>query len=573
MKNHQPFIIAVRFLVEMEFSSLAMKLYWHCMFAFLALMSHQPALAQISRGGRPVDAGKLKSAFHWIDLDGARVEEMLLEDQADALRGLKTHRIAREIPLSLNPEQDGTWEWTPDGTRVWRIGIRGKGAKALGIVFNRYFLQEGVRLYLYGPLMKKVLGAYTSANNKSSAMLPVSYLPGEELIIQLEVPMELTDYGELQVGTVRYAYLPVFRDQSASDAYFGRSDTCNVDINCPQGDDFQGLKRSVVRLINYELCTGVLVNNTNWDGKPYIYTAAHCVFNDKGELNPTIFYFNYESPSCDGSDGNDNLSIAGATLVATGDTSENTRDADSLDFALLELSVTPPDSFMAYYAGWNRSKSPASHTISIHHPRGDVKKISMDHDPPETSYHDDKYLPDLVRYSHWRILEWDLATTEAGSSGCPLFDQDLLVVGTLTGGVADCVNPVNDYFTKFDYAWDHYDAPTKQLKHWLDPAGTGAMTLGGYDPLATERTDLPEEPTFRIYPNPVDRLLNVPQHFQGPGNTEISVFHMDGTLALQSVSRQTGTHTLDVSQLAPGVYILRIRNGQYIANQRFIVAR
>lgn len=551
-----------------------MRLFSGYLVFFLCLLVPRIAAAQLSQGGKPVAAGNLKSSFQWINLEDARVEELLLEDRADALRGMKNRRIAREFPVSLNPERDGTWEWTADGTRLWRLGIRAVGARALGIVFNRYFLEEGARLFLYDPFMNKVLGAYTRENNKSSCILPVSYLPGEELIIQLEVPMELLDYGELQVGTVRFAYLPVFQDRSIYDGYFGRADTCNIDINCPAGSDWQLLKRSVVRMISDELCTGVLVNNTKQDGKPYILTGAHCVFDrSSGDYQPTVFYFNYESPSCEGPDGNDQLSIAGATLVATGDTSENPRDADSLDFALLELSLEPPDSFMVYYAGWNRAGSPAQHTTAIHHPRGDVKKIASDYDPPETSYHEENYFPELVKYSHWRILEWDQATTEWGSSGCPLFDQDKRVVGTLTGGTADCVNPVNDYFTKFSYAWDYYDAPTKQLKHWLDPAETGTLTLDGLAPSSVSGQDRPEGMSLRIYPNPANGRLHVETDRAGPGTAEISVFHISGTLLWQSRATHTGPHTLDVSRLAPGVYILRLRKDKHMANQRFIIAR
>lgn len=551
-----------------------MRLILHCLLFLLGLSIHCNAFTQLSRGGRPIPVGKLKSSFQWINLDDARAVEPMLEDRADALRGIKNHRIASEIPVSLNPERDGTWEGLPDGTRIWRLGIRATGARALGIVFNRYFLTEGARLFLYDPVMKMVLGAYTHENNKSTAMLPVGYISGAELIIQLELPAELANYGELQVGTVRYAHLPVFRDKSLADDYFGRADSCNVDINCPAGADLQELKRSVVRMVSAELCTGVLVNNTSEDGKPYIYTAAHCVFDRfTGEYEPTVFYFNYESPSCNGPDGNDHFSISGATLVATGDTSENPRDADSLDFALLELSVVPPDSFMVYYAGWNRSPSPAQHTTTIHHPRGDVKKVSRDDDPPETSYHDEDYLPELVKYSHWRILEWDLATTEWGSSGCPLFDQDQQVIGTLTGGSANCANPVNDYYTKLDYAWDYYDAPAKQLKHWLDPAGTGTMTLDGWKPTSINGPKTSEYPPLRIYPNPADGLLHVQSELPGQGITEISVFHVTGTLLIQSSSTVTGAQTLDVSQLVPGIYILRLRKGRHTANHRFIIAR
>jgi len=541
----------------------------------ILLLVAQSTLAQLSRGGEPVKTDRLKSSFQWINLDDNRAVELMLEDQADAIRGIKNRRIAREIPVSLNPERDGTWEGMPDGTRVWRLGIRANGARALGIIFNRYFLEEGARLFLYDPMKKKVLGAYTQLNNKSTAMLPVSYLPGEELVIQLELPVGLADYGELQVGTVRFSHFPVFQDKSLNDDYFGRADTCNIDINCPPGADFQELKRSVVRMVSNEICTGVLVNNTKEDGKPYIYTAAHCIFDRiTGEYQPAVFYFNYDSPSCDGPDGNDQFSIAGATLVATGDTSENPRDADSLDFALLELSVTPPDSFLVYYAGWNRGKTPAQNTTTIHHPRGDVKKISSDDDPPETSYHQADYLPELVKYSHWRILEWDLATTEWGSSGSPLFDQDQRVVGNLTGGAANCVNPVNDYYTKFDYAWDYYDDPAKQLKHWLDPfPGTGTKTLDAWKPLSISKTKKPEGRPLIIYPNPADGQLVVQTDMPGQGITEISVYHISGNLLVQFLSSQTDTHSLDVSKLDPGIYILRLRKEEQSANQGFIIAR
>jgi hypothetical protein len=449
---------------------------------FVFMMLTLNVNAQLSQGGRPLKSPIKSFVPEWIDLEKVNVEELLLEDEWMTGNGHKNQRIAKEIPVSLQPEYAGSWEELLDGTLIWRIGIRGKGARALGIVFDRYVLTEGTRIYIYDPPEVNLLGAFTSLNNKTSGGLAITYLQGDELIIQMEIPPECKNYGKLRIGSVRWAYMPVFDTKSINDGYYGRADTCNIDINCPAGNDWQLLKSSVVRMINDELCTGVLVNNTNKDGKPYIYTAAHCVFDRfTGEYQPTVFYFNYESPFCDGPDGIDNLSISGATLVATGDTSENPRDADSLDFALLELSVMPPDSFITYYAGWNRDKSPAQNTTTIHHPRGDVKKISKDYNPPETSYHDENYLPELVKYSHWRILEWDLATTEWGSSGCPLFDQDQRLVGTLTGGAANCVNSVNDYYTKFDYAWDYYSEPTKQLKHWLDPDNTGVLSLPGFD--------------------------------------------------------------------------------------------
>jgi hypothetical protein len=99
------------------------------------------------------------------------------------------------------------------------------------------------------------------------------------------------------------------------------------------------------------------------------------------------------------------------------------------------------------------------------------------------------------------------------------------------------------------------------------------ITLDGWKPLSVSSPNTHEDSPLRIYPNPADELLHIQTDLPGRGMAEISVFHISGTLLLQSHSTKTGTHTLDVSQLDPGIYILRLKKGQYMANQRFIIAR
>ncbi len=550
---------------------------WTCrafLMVLLPLLSILPAIAQISSGGSPL---KSYIPFHeteWINLEEVQVDELLLEDEWAALTGRKSQRIAREIPVNIRPETRGTWEEFPDGSLVWRAGIRGTGAKALGVVFNRYLLEQGVKVFLFDPTGKNVLGAYTSRNNKPSAVLAISYFPGDELIIQMEVPPGVEDYGDLQVGAVRWAYLPVFEGKSTNDIYYGNSESCNVDINCPIGDDWQIVKNSVVRMINVQLCTGVLINNTRNEQKAYVYTAAHCVFLDNA-YHSTVFYFNYESPTCNGPDGSTAFTISGATLVSTGDTLENPRDADSLDFALLELTVVPPSSYKPYYAGWDLSSSPAQHTTAIHHPMGDVKKISVDNDPPQNNYHDSvlwRY-PEFVPYSLWRIPKWDVGTTEGGSSGCPLFNQDQLLVGTLTGGPASCASPRNDYFTRIDYTWDHYPEPERQLKYWLDPDNTGKKSLLGRPEWEVGTGKIPEMEALRLYPNPASNVLTVEAGLDPGANTVVSIIHLTGRSLLEKIIPWEERARIDVSGLPPGIYILRLRQEEKSLTHRFIVNR
>ena len=81
--------------------------------------------------------------------------------------------------------------------------------------------------------------------------------------------------------------------------------------------------------------------------------------------------------------------------------------------------------------------------------------------------------------SHWKV-HWQetingTSITEGGSSGSPLFSQDGLVVGDLTGGPADdCQNPSYSLYGKVYYSWDKMGTGLNQrLKPWLDPNDYG----------------------------------------------------------------------------------------------------
>jgi hypothetical protein len=81
-----------------------------------------------------------------------------------------------------------------------------------------------------------------------------------------------------------------------------------------------------------------------------------------------------------------------------------------------------------------------------------------------------------------------VGTTEAGSSGSPLFDANMHFVGALTGGASTCSSPYNDYYYRLNKAWSYYSDTTKQLKAWLDPAKLGVTTLNGFNPYGNDAT-------------------------------------------------------------------------------------
>lgn len=545
-------------------------------------------MGQLQFPGNPMgDRSKLKAAdvmYVLPPLDPLQIESA---NQSSETGFLKSFQFATERWVDLTPESHGSWETFGD-YRIWRVHIVSPGAHSLGLVLNSYRLESGVSLFVYNPDKTHIKGAFTSGNNKSSGVLPVGHLPGEELIIEMQVPFEITEYGELRIESVSHAFKDAGQNSLQANCpagEFGCSQGCMLDVNCEEGADWPDAKRSVVRVFTTTLyCSGVLVNNSAYDGTPYILTAEHCI-NKQYYADRTVFQFNYESPSCFGEDGPLNMSISGAELITVG---------DSIDFSLVKLSLTPPDDFDVYYAGWDRSDFQTTATTTIHHPWGDVKKITNDYEAPtkttkptDVPYND---LDDYHYFSFWWILRWDEGSTQGGSSGSPLFNADQKLIGTLSGGVAACGDSIgydyetdrviydqrfnyDDYYTRFSMAWDYNGESGPSLKPWLDPGNTGVVVLGGYKPIGMEPTSRLPKGHFTLFPNPVgDQLyVSAPSGLNDP--ISYKIYNLSGALVLDGILNQKASAQIGTTTLTEGVYVVQLISSQVQEVHKIVIAR
>ena len=229
---------------------------------------------------------------------------------------------------------------------------------------------------------------------------------------------------------------------------------------------------------------------------------------------------------------------------------------------------TVPASYNPFFAGWDNTGNTPSTTVCIHHPAGDIKKISFDDDAATVS----QSMGSTEANSTWTV-RWDRnTTTEGGSSGSPLFDQNHRIIGQLWGGGASCNNlNAPDYYGRVSKSWEPSGSNTSnQLKHWLDPNTLGAGFVDGYDPsgasaaqfdAGVSNASLNETavcgsefiPSFDLS-NPGSETLNsatINYSIDGGGN---QTFNWTGSLAqyqsetvtLPSVTLGTGNHTLSI---------------------------
>ncbi len=488
----------------------------------------------------------------------------------------KPVRFAIKRMVNLNPDIHGSWSQEED-IKVWRVHLISPGAFTLGAIFSSYQLEPGVKVFVYDPGQSRVKGAFTSGNNKSSGRLSVGHIPGQELVVEMQMPVDQVLYGELELEALSHAFLDMEHHampNACPAGEFGCSQPCEIDVNCTEGDDWWRVKPSVVRLYIeksgfFEYCSGVLLNNTAYDGTPYILTAQHCIGNSL-QAERTLVHFNYQSAGCFGEDGPLNMSIYESELLSVG---------DSVDFSLVELSLEPPAAYMAYYAGWDRSDFQTTPGTTIHHPWGDVKKISFDHEipsipaqPGDVPYND---LEDYHYFSYWWIKEWDIGTTEGGSSGGPLFNAAGRVIGSLSGGRARCGDSIDydadadrviynkapnydDYYARFGMAWDHEKDKGNELAQWLDPLDSGVGTIGGYNPTSLEPLEYASEKRYQVFPNPATGIFTIVSTKRVATRASFVIRNISGALLYQDELDHEGRATVDLPLLPPGIYLISI---------------
>lgn len=251
-------------------------------------------------------------------------------------------------------------------------------------------------------------------------------------------------------------------------------------------------------------CSATNVNNTSEDGRPLILTSEHCYsafnrfrdsegeqifFNKSDQAFNTEVWLNFESPWCNGPQSLDHLSIKHTTIKA---------EWTGTDFLLLELINQIPTSYYPYYSGWDRRDIPDQPLggVGIHHPAGDVKKISthsrlltnstcmtsiliIGANPPSN-------YPSNLNF--FRVDFWDntpngQSKVEGGSSGSGLFNSNNKLIGNLFGSdcaIFNCTSKNGQRFNrtsqlsnygKLGISWFGNGGSNSSLHFWLDPIG------------------------------------------------------------------------------------------------------
>lgn len=417
-----------------------------------------------------------KFAFGWkakgFDLEKVRAEDAINDQSKE-----QPWRFGYKYDTDISIVDEALYLEFADGGKLWEYTVSCPGAQSINLLFENFNLPEGAQIYLYDVNRTNYVGAYTSLNNRPDGMLGTELVHGESIIVEYYEPAEVDFQGTFTISSVIHGYRSLDPIQAELSKALNDSGDCQYDVECPLGNGWENEIRSVAMIIvnGNGICTGALMNNTCEDGRPLLLSANHCLTSSTSNW---AFRFNWKTQP-----GSETCATLG-TSIDPGPPYDQTANGATVlangteaDFLLLEIDNLTPTNVLdwnLYFSGWDRSDAEViENATCIHHPKGDVMKISREENAP---YHNT-----ISNTSVWWIDQYEMGVTEVGSSGSPLFDQNHRIVGQLYGGIAACAgtNPNSgyDYFGRLGVAWNY------GLDTILAPTACGdALVVDGWEP-------------------------------------------------------------------------------------------
>ena len=362
------------------------------------------------------------------------------------------------------------WEEGPGNTRRAAFSVTSPGAAATRLALRiaaappdtvlRFYPPSGEAAYVVSHAEIEAQLRLGSTSGAANELYWSPVVEGETQVVEIELAAGQSSAGlDLSVPSVSHLVASANEEFVVAKA---TAAACNIDASCHQ-TTWGTESAAVARIVYTEggssfLCSGTMLADRDTSTTiPWFLTANHCVNTQSAASTIQTFWF-YRSTTCDsGVRGSFSTRTGGATLMYA---------TSSTDTSFMRLNATPPAG--AGYAGWIVGSTPSrsSAVTGIHHPRGDLQKITFGtlggYSTCTPSGEGFSCRGSTSSSSTFYSVNWRSGITEGGSSGSGLFlDSGRYLVGQLYGGSGGCGESSNDYYGRLDVAYN------AALSQWL----------------------------------------------------------------------------------------------------------
>ncbi|WP_239797185.1 InlB B-repeat-containing protein [Candidatus Nitrotoga arctica] len=357
----------------------------------------------------------------------------------------------------------------------------------MGILVRRMLTKATFRFYSQGSevsyeiagkeIMETIQRNLDAGDSSDAARTYWSpYVEGEEMTLEIELPLGISpDTLEIAIPSVSHFFFSILRAAGEKISKIGQAASCEIDVSCYSEWSPESKSTAKITFVDSGssyLCSGTLLNDAASSGTPYFLSANHCITSQTIASTLQTFWF-YRSAACNNGTLNSEFQTrtGGATLLYGSQTT---------DTSFMQLNKLPPAG--ALYAGWSPNTPELyAYVTSIHHPQGDLQKISFGRfqsfqDCTATDPFTDTYQCTFANKDNGKFLDvaYTSGITEGGSSGAGLFEtinSAHYLIGQLRGGNPSCFGSGTDEYGRFDIAY------SDRLHQWLNAGPTFLLSV------------------------------------------------------------------------------------------------
>jgi hypothetical protein len=217
------------------------------LFLFVQVLS-----AQIVTGEQPVGLTLMQNS---VSRNDAIVQQILsVPDRAiingeDLIADSQPGPLRFACPVQVNYTlyNSGTWQILANGDKLWKLKVKLPGALSTNAVYDRFWLPEGTKFFVYSEETEQCIGAVTSEYIGGSYEEPVPFatalIYGESAVFEYYQPASVEDSAVISIPCIYYGYRFINNNPYALQTQnIGDSGNCQVNINCSEGNNWQAEK-------------------------------------------------------------------------------------------------------------------------------------------------------------------------------------------------------------------------------------------------------------------------------------------------------------------------------------------
>jgi hypothetical protein len=178
-------------------------------------------------------------------------------------------------------------------------------------------------------------------------------------------------------------------------------------------------------------------------------------------------------------------------------------------------------------------------------------------------------------YIQWNRSKWgvpDVTTPDLQPTYFGDWDANTIVGVETENSDAGGITKISDVIEDFSYTKDltsHIDGKPIGALHWVDmdydPAAALAAVKAAYNGEIPSGVKPVTENAFYAYPNPVKNVLSI----KNVKNADVTIMNLDGRV-VKSVKNVT---SVNVSDLADGMYTITIKEGNTVSKQKILISK